>query len=48
MVAAPLILGRDLKILDQNNWGAGELSNWGGGELDLRGPMNPNDAMVVM
>ena len=41
MVAAPLILGRDLKISDQNNSGGGGLSkklNWGGGVvLNLRG-----------
>ena len=33
MVVAPLILGRDLKISDQNNWGGPEqkIKFWGGG-----------------
>ena len=33
MVAAPLILGGDLKISDQNNWGDGNLSK----KLNLEG-----------
>ena len=51
---------RNLKISDQNNWGGGgedlgKKLNWGGGAKlrggDLKfygGPMNPNDAMVVV
>ena len=32
MVTAPLILGGDLKISDQNNWGnLSKRLNWGGG-----------------
>ena len=42
MIAAPPppILGEDLKISDQNNWGAPEQKikfGGGGGELNLRG-----------
>ena len=37
MVAAPLILGGDLKISDQNNWGGPEQKIKFGGELNLRG-----------
>ena len=39
MVVAPLILGRDLKISDQNNWGGPEqkIKFLGGGALKLRG-----------
>ena len=55
MVAAPPpILGRDLKISDQNNWG--DLSkklNLGGAKFKggpkiLGGSMKPNDVMVVV
>ena len=56
MVAAPSILGGDLKISDQNNWGGGgghEQKIKFGGELNFRGwrgggLMNPNDVMVVV
>ena len=55
MVAAPLILGEDLKISDQNNWGVPEQkitfrggAKFKGGPKILGGPMNPNDAMVVV
>ena len=49
MVAAPLILGEDLKISDQNNWGVPEQKiTFRGGPKILGGPMNPNDAMVVV
>ena len=59
MVASPPpIVGGDLKISDQNNWGGrggvgGNLSKklnlGGGGKLIFRGgPMNPNDAIVVV
>ena len=55
----PPIVGGDLKISDQNNWGWGwggvggnlskKLNLGGGGELIFRGgPMNPNDAIVVV
>ena len=37
MVAATLILGGDLKISDQNNWGGPEQKIKFGGELNLRG-----------
>ena len=38
MVAAPLILGGDLNILDQNNWGGPEQNiKFGGGEQNLMG-----------
>ena len=37
MVAAPLILGGDLKISDQNNWGRPEQKIKFGGDLNLRG-----------
>ena len=36
MIAAPLILGGDLKISDQNNWGGPEQKIKYGGELNLR------------
>ena len=42
MVAAPLILGGDLKISDQNNWeegGGPEQKIKFGGELNLRGDL---------
>ena len=49
MVTAPLILGGDLKISDQNNWGnLSKRLNWRGGPKILGGPMNPNDAMVIV
>ena len=59
MVAAsppPPILGGDLKISGQNNWGGGlsKKLNLGGGAKFKGGPkilggaMNPNDAMVVV
>ena len=41
MVAAPLILGRDLKISDQNNWGVPEQKIKFGGELNFRGDYEP-------
>ena len=42
MLAAPLILGGDLKISDQNNWGGGDLSKklnlgWGGVGVKFKG-----------
>ena len=48
MVVAPLIIGRDLKISEQNNWGALRKKIKFGWELDLRGAMNPDDVMVVV
>ena len=39
MVAAPPILGGDLKISDQNNWGRPEQKIKFGGELNLRGDL---------
>ena len=49
MVAAPpppLILGGDVKISDQNNWGADLSKKLNlGGELNF---MNPSDAMVIV
>ena len=45
----PAILGGDLKISDQNNWGGPEEKIKFGGKLNLRGgPMNINDVMVVV
>ena len=50
MVAAPpLILGVGLKISDRNNWGEPQQKiKFGGGPQILGGPMNPNDAMIIM
>ena len=49
MVAAPLILGGDLRISDQNNRGGSEQKNKFGGDLKfLGGAMNPSHAMVVV
>ena len=56
MIAVPPILGGDLKISDQNNWGGGpEQKNKFWRELNLMGnlkfqggPMNPNYVMVVV
>ena len=42
MVAAPLILGGDLKISDQNNWG-GDLSN----KLNLEGELNLREDLKI-
>ena len=39
MVAAPLILGKDLKISDQINWRGPEQKIKFGGELNLRGDL---------
>ena len=41
MIAAPPppILGEDLKISDQNNWGGPEQKIKFGGELNLRGDL---------
>ena len=36
MVAAPLILGGDLKISDQNNWGGPKILE-GGGAMNIVG-----------
>ena len=54
MVAATLILGGDLNISDQNNWGGPEQKIKFGGEQNLMGvlkfwagAMSSNDAMVV-
>ena len=39
MVAASLILGGDLKISEQNNWGRPGQKNTFGGELNLGGDL---------
>ena len=55
MVAAPLILGMDLNISDQNNWGGPEQKinflggvKFKGGPKLLGGAMKPDDAMDVL
>ena len=48
MVVAPLIIGGDLKISEQNNLGALSKKIKFGWELNLRGAMNPDDVIVVV
>ena len=58
VAASPLILGKNLKISNQNNWGEGWRTwaknyIWGRAKFKgrpkiLGGPMNPNDVMVVV
>ena len=44
----PLLLGGDLKISDQNNWGDLSKKLYLGGVKFEGGPINPNDVMVVV